>query len=636
MKFNWKIYFMLLCCLTCNIGLLQASQRGQCGPNAFWDLSDNGTLTIYGTGEMQCSNTPWVNGWSRGSWCKDGNRNKIKNLVIQYGITKIDHDAFGNLPIKSVTLPSTIKEIEDRAFCQCKQLITINLPQYIEQIGCSTFCGCENLSSIILPNSLSKIGPSAFARCAKLKSVIVPNNIKVLERRVFAECSGLVSVNITDGVETLEQDVFTGCENITYITIPKSVVGIAGAIFNGCTQLSYIYVAPENPYYYSRDGVLFHKPDSTLVLYPPGKIGPYVIPNDTKYVNANAFSDCAGLVSVTIPNSVVGIGNAAFLRCQSLTEVILPGTIEKIGLSVFMGCDNLQTIYIPEKDEKKFKQMDAIRDVMSKLVVRNDIFIGSDVDVNIPVTIGIKNDKTFVVIIANEEYQKESEVPYALNDGRVFKEYCQKTLAIPDSNIRLRENATLNNIQQDIQWLQKIACAFNGEARIIFYYSGHGVPDEKDKSAYLLPVDGDARMASTGLKIDDIYAELGKYSAESITIFLDACFSGRQRDGEILDKTGRGVAISVKKGQPQGNMVVFSASQGDETAYPYIDQQHGMFTYFLLKKLQESSGTVAYLDLSNYIIENVRQKSIVINGKSQTPSLTISPTVGQWQSWKFN
>lgn len=342
---------LLLGCLICNIGLLQANQKGQCGPNAFWELSDNGTLTISGTGEMHCSNKPWVNGWSRGAWCNNGNRDKIKNLIIQYGITKIDHDAFGNLPIKSVTLPPSVKEIGERAFYECKQLVAINLPQGIEKIGSSTFCGCENLSFINLPNSLLEIGASTFARCIKLKSVIIPNSIEKLESRVFAKCSELVSVNITDGVEILERNVFAECENLTYITIPKSVIDIRGVIFEGCARLSNIYVAPENPSYYSQDGVLFSK-TGTLILYPPGKIGTYTIPNDTKHIGENAFADCSGLTSVTIPNSVIDIGNAAFLRCQSLTSIILPGTVEKIGLSVFMGCDNLQTIYVSERDEK--------------------------------------------------------------------------------------------------------------------------------------------------------------------------------------------------------------------------------------------------------------------------------------------
>ncbi len=100
--------------------------------------------------------------------------------------------------------------------------------------------------------------------------------------------------------------------------------------------------------------------------------------------------------------------------------------------------------------------------------------------------------------------------------------------------------------------------------------------------------------------------------------------------------SARGVALKVKSGVPQGNMVVFSAAQGDETAYPNTEQQHGMFTYYLLKKLQETKGDVTLQDLGNYITTNVRQQSIVKNGKSQTPCVTPSSSIGsEWQNWKL-
>jgi hypothetical protein len=98
--------------------------------------------------------------------------------------------------------------------------------------------------------------------------------------------------------------------------------------------------------------------------------------------------------------------------------------------------------------------------------------------------------------------------------------------------------------------------------------------------------------------------------------------------------SARGVALKSKSGVPQGNMVVFSAAQGDETAYPNNDEQHGIFTYYLLKKLQETQGNVTLKDLGNYITTNVRQQSIIKNGKPQTPCVTPSASLGaEWQTW---
>ena len=258
----------------------------------------------------------------------------------------------------------------------------------------------------------------------------------------------------------------------------------------------------------------------------------------------------------------------------------------------------------------------------------------SDVAVNIPVT-GAKNDKTFAVIIANETYRRESQVMFAKNDGKTFKKYCIQTLGLPEKNIHYAIDATLNEIRGAINWITNVADAFNGEAHIIFYYAGHGIPDESSKTAYLLPADGFGSDVSTGYKLDDLYAKLGAVPAKSVIVFLDACFSGAQRSGEML-ASARGVRITAKSGAPTSNMVVFSATQGDETAYPYREKGHGMFTYFLLKKLQETKGEVTLGELSNYITTNVRQKSIVENQKSQTPTVTPSASLGEkWKGMKL-
>ena len=258
----------------------------------------------------------------------------------------------------------------------------------------------------------------------------------------------------------------------------------------------------------------------------------------------------------------------------------------------------------------------------------------SDVDVNIPQT-NITSNKTFAVIIANERYQREAQVPYALNDGSVFSEYCKKTLGLPNDNVHLLRNATLNNIKAEVNWLEKVIATYGTEAKVIFYYAGHGIPDEQSRTAYLLPVDGYGSDVGTGFSLNTLYATLGKLPSESVTVFLDACFSGAKREGDMM-ASARGVAIRVREGQPVGNMVVFSAAQNDETAYPYADKQHGMFTYFLLKKLQTTEGNVTYQELGNYIIEEVKRNSIVKNGKSQTPVVTPSAVCASaWQNWKL-
>ena len=257
----------------------------------------------------------------------------------------------------------------------------------------------------------------------------------------------------------------------------------------------------------------------------------------------------------------------------------------------------------------------------------------SEVDENIPVT-NQKNSNTFAVIIANETYQSVASVPYALNDGNIFRQYCLKTLGVPEKQIKYVPNATGNQIKAQVNWLQNICEVFE-DAQIIFYYAGHGIPDESSRTAYLLPVDGIGTDVSTGYKLDDLYAALGNIPAKNVTVFMDACFSGSKREEGML-ASARGVAIKARSGMPQGKMVVFSAAQGDETAYPNNEEKHGMFTYFLLKKLQETQGDVTLHELGEYITRNVSQQSILLNGKPQTPCVTPSASLdASWREWKL-
>ena len=258
----------------------------------------------------------------------------------------------------------------------------------------------------------------------------------------------------------------------------------------------------------------------------------------------------------------------------------------------------------------------------SQTISRSNVSIGvSDVDTDIPQA-SSENDRTFVVILANENYNTESRVEYAHNDGEVFSRYCNKTLGIPESNIRVVFDATLNNIRAQVDWLSKVGEAYGGDARLMFYYAGHGIPDESSKEAYILPVDGYGSNVATGYKLSELYDQLSAIPSSSTLVFLDACFSGANRDDQMLASV-RGIAVRVKKEVPQGNLVIFSAAQGDETALPYNEQGHGMFTYFLLKKLQETGGNVSLGDL------------VVTKSKPQTPTVSAGVSISDWRSIKL-
>lgn len=259
--------------------------------------------------------------------------------------------------------------------------------------------------------------------------------------------------------------------------------------------------------------------------------------------------------------------------------------------------------------------------------------IQSDVDSNIP-QYRKSSEDTYALIIANEDYQFVDPVNFASHDGEVFKEYCIKTLGIPEKQVRYCANASYGVISGGVDWLKYALDNFEGSKAIV-YYCGHGIPDEKTGDAYIVPVDGKGTNTATCYSLNKLYTTLASTQATNVTYFMDACFTGANKEGSML-VAARGVAREAKKEKLDGNAVVFSASSADETAMTYPEKGHGLFTYFLLKKLQETSGDVSYEELAGYINRNVKKEAFLINEKPQTPVVATSPEASStWKSMKL-
>lgn len=262
-----------------------------------------------------------------------------------------------------------------------------------------------------------------------------------------------------------------------------------------------------------------------------------------------------------------------------------------------------------------------------------------DVDTDIPVTI-TKQINTYALIIGNEDYKSkqtgltiEQNVDFAENDAEVFALYCEKTLGIPDKQIKLLKNATTTEIKRGLNWINNLSKIENGNAKLIFYYSGHGLPDEQSKEAYIIPVDVSGTDLEYAVKMADVYKKLTEHPAKQVTVFLDACFSGGARNQGLLAM--KGIKVRPKDDLITGNLVVFASSTGDESSAVYRDKQHGYFTYFLLKKLKETNGSIAYNNLGNYLIQSVSKETGLI-GIIQTPQVNSSQQIGnKWEDWKL-
>ena len=263
--------------------------------------------------------------------------------------------------------------------------------------------------------------------------------------------------------------------------------------------------------------------------------------------------------------------------------------------------------------------------------------LSSDVDKNIPFS-GDKSANKIALIIGNEDYSgnlnAEINVNYARRDAEVFRNYALNTLGVEERNVYFFVNATSGTLNREIDRITALIKRMGTDTELIFYYAGHGLPDENTKIPYLIPVDVNASNLSSAISLNSVYRKFAETGAKKITIFLDACFSGGARSQSLL--AARSVRIKPKEEDISGNMIVFSASSGEQSALPYHAQKHGLFTYFLLKKLQETKGAVTYSELANYLKTNVGVEALRINGKSQDPDVQVSPTYTEnWEKLSF-
>ncbi|MFR9603451.1 MAG: leucine-rich repeat protein [Rikenellaceae bacterium] len=432
---------------------------------------------------------------------------------------------------------------------------------------------------------------SYFRNNINITSVIIPPYVTTIGTAAFCELN-LEQVTIPESVTTIGSSAFRYCENLRSVEILSPKIFTEYASFGFCSNLCVVTIhsdylkMDENTFFIYKD---MGKPRFNLSeIKVKAATRPYVTIADNKY-------NPKPLITI-IDEPQQAASNATYAAAQQPVSAPAP-------------------------------QPAAAATPTPPQIV-------SDVDQNIPTTT-LKNENTFVVIIANENYTTESAVDFALNDGRVFKSYCESTLGIPSENIRFVENGTLGSIGAGIGWLKKVLDVYKQDANAIFYYSGHGIPNEATGDAFLLPTDCQGSDFQYAYSINRLYSELGEAGAGSVTYFIDACFSGTHRKGDMM-VAARGVAIKAKSGVLSGNSVAFAAASGDETAFAFNEKGHGMFTYFLLKKLQETKGQVSYGELANYIQQNVKQKSIVISPRLQSPNTIASTSANEnWQSWKL-
>ena len=215
----------------------------------------------------------------------------------------------------------------------------------VEHIGQNAFNNNTTITSVIIPPSVTTIDNGAFYGMTNLTNVTGGENVLSFGNSAFAYCSNLTSVTFHPSVTTIETFAFDAC-GLSSVVIPMTVTTIGTAPFRQNTALTSITVASLNPNYSSLNGVLFNKTQTTLVQYPAGKVGSYVIPNGVITIADMSFYETPQLSGITIPNSVVTIGIYVFFHCQNMTNVTIGSGVTSIGNGSFGNCP-MTSIVIP-------------------------------------------------------------------------------------------------------------------------------------------------------------------------------------------------------------------------------------------------------------------------------------------------
>ena len=217
----------------------------------------------------------------------------------------------------------------------------------------------------------------------------------------------------------------------------------------------------------------------------------------------------------------------------------------------------------------------------------------SEVDQNIP-KLKNSNKDAIAVVIGNSKYTKAKPVDFAVNDARSMKKYLINLLGFKEGNILYYENASLGEMNTVFGTKgNPKGKLFNnlkqGVSDVVIFYSGHGAPGLKDSKAYFVPVESDPNyMENSGYSLDVLYENLKKLPAKSITFFSDACFSG----ADVFEKISP-MVIRAKEPVKDGmkNTSLLNSCTGTEVSCWHNDEQHGLFTFYLLKAMKEYETT---------------------------------------------
>ncbi len=266
-----------------------------------------------------------------------------------------------------------------------------------------------------------------------------------------------------------------------------------------------------------------------------------------------------------------------------------------------------------------------------EIKVASKISIMSDIDDTSKLIAKNPNTKKWAVVIGVENYKKAPYVEFAERDALVTKEYFNKLLGVPTENTFYLSNSDATKTELETLLKSTLKNRVSKEDEVYFYFSGHGVPTNEGESYLLLNDSDPSNPRISAYAIKELYEDLGSLKTTKSYAFLDTCFSGGTGRTDKVDTLLEGTRPGVMKVNDislvYSNLVVFTATDINQLSNSYKEQNHGLFTYYMLKGIKGDADNnkdenVSLDELQSYIKDNVsRESSKLGDTKIQQPLL---------------
>jgi uncharacterized caspase-like protein len=216
--------------------------------------------------------------------------------------------------------------------------------------------------------------------------------------------------------------------------------------------------------------------------------------------------------------------------------------------------------------------------------------------------------------IGVSQYQDKTlnPLPYSMTDCQGFAQAIQTATAkkFPNQEIIIHhENALAPELNAVRASLNKIVTSATSEDTIIFYFAGHGVPDNHSSQALLCLADtqrGD--ILNTGLAMQELLEQLEEAKAAKKLIILDACHSGSLTLRQSLTPN---LLKQLQQARNKQSFYALLSCDQDQESYEFSQLEHGLFTYYLIRGLQgeaaDNQGEIEVNGLYKYVYHQTLQ-----------------------------